>query len=302
MAENALVPAAAELAAAKPRFRLPPHLWLLAPAGLVLALLFSFPLMWMIQYSLTPARLQPSLFGPVTLAHYARFLGDAFYLDRVLWLTVRLSLASSVLAMLIGYPLAYWISLQTSAKLKTLLLAAVLGPLWLNTVIRVFGVMILLAHDGPINAGLAGFGLGHMSLMYNELGVLIGLTYLGIPFFVVSLIGVMENLDPRQREAAYSLGASSFYVFRRVIFPATLPGVIAGFVLIFCISISAFSIPALLGGQKVPMLGLFIYRQAMVTGNLPFGAAMGFILLFTTLVSLIVVTAVFQRAAGGPKP
>lgn len=273
-------------------------IWLLMPAALVLGGLFGLPLVWLVRYSLVPERARPEWFGPLTFHHYVRFLGDGFYLERVLWLTVRMALTSSLIAMVIGYPLAYWIAHQRG-KLKALLLAAVLGPLWLNTVIRVFGIMLLLFESGPANAALIKLGLlaRPLNLLYNETGVVIGLTHLAVPFFVVSLVGVMENLDPHQREAAYSLGGSGFSVFRRVIFPATLPGVMAGFALIFAINVSAFAIPALLGGNRIPMLGVFIYQQAMVTGNLPFGAAMGLILLVTSIASLALVTRLLQRVS-----
>lgn len=286
------------LRAPRHRWRISPQWLLLMPAAVVLVGLFGFPLLWLLQFSLTPPELQPQLFGPVTFENYSRFLGDRFYLDRILWTTLRVSLVSCVIAVLIGYPLAFWIAQTANQKVKAALIAAVLCPLWLNTVIRVFGVMLLLFDNGPVLGVLRWLGLPAVQLLYNETGVLIGLTYLAIPFFVIAMIGVIEQIDARQIEAAHSLGASNAYVFRRVVFPATLPGVIGGFVLIFCISIASFAIPQLLGGGKVPMLGMLIYREANVSGNVAFASAMSFILLAATLLSLATVTAVLRKAAG----
>jgi putative spermidine/putrescine transport system permease protein len=280
------------------RWRVAPQWLLLLPAAVVLIGLFGFPLLWLLQFSLTSPELQPQLFGPVTIENYTRFLGDRFYLDRILWTTIRVSLLSCVIAILVGYPLAFWIAQTPNQKVKAALIAAVLCPLWLNTVIRVFGVMLLLFDNGPVNGIVRWLGFPAIQLLYNETGVLIGLTYLAIPFFVIAMIGVIEQIDVRQIEAAHSLGASNTYVFRRVIFPATLPGIIGGFVLIFCISIASFAIPQLLGGGKVPMLGMLIYREANVSGNVAFASAMSFILLGATLVSLATVTAVLRKAAG----
>lgn len=280
------------------RWRLGPQWLLLLPAAVVLVGLFGFPLLWLLQFSLTAPELQPQLFGPMTVENYARFLGDRFYLDRILWTTIRVSLLSCIIAVLIGYPLAFCIAQTRNQKIKAALIAAVLCPLWLNTVIRVFGVMLLLFDNGPVLGVVRWLGLPAMQLLYNEIGVLIGLTYLAIPFFVIAMIGVIEQIDAGQIEAAHSLGASNTYVFRRVIFPATLPGVIGGFVLIFCISIASFAIPQLLGGGKVPMLGMLIYREANVSGNVAFASAMSFILLGATLLSLTTVTAVLRKAAG----
>jgi ABC-type spermidine/putrescine transport system permease subunit I len=288
--------------AAPPRRLLPaigPHWLLLLPAALILIGLFGFPLAWLAQFSVTPPNTQPTFLGPATADNYTRFLGDVFYLERILWTTVRVSLLSCFFAVLIGYPLAFFVAQTRNQKFKAALIAAIVCPLWLNTVIRVFGIMLLLFDNGPV-VGLAQYiGLPALQLLYNETGVVIGLTYLAIPFFVIAMIGVIEQIDQRQVEAAYSLGASGPYVFRRVIFPATLPGVLSGFVLIFCISIASFAIPQLLGGGKVPMLGMLIYRTANVSGNVAFASAMSFILLAATLISLAVVTLALNRAAGG---
>jgi putative spermidine/putrescine transport system permease protein len=261
--------------------------------------LFGFPLAWLAQFSVTPPGQQPTFLGVMTGENYTRFLGDSFYLERILWTTVRVSLLSCLFAVLIGYPLAFFVAQTRNQKIKAILIAAIVCPLWLNTVIRVFGVMLLLFDNGPVVTLAGMIGLPALQLLYNETGVVIGLTYLAIPFFVIAMIGVIEQIDQRQVEAAYSLGASGPYVFRRVVFPATLPGVLSGFVLIFCISIASFAIPQLLGGGKVPMLGMLIYRTANVTGNVAFASAMSFILLGATLISLAVVTLALKRAAEG---
>jgi putative spermidine/putrescine transport system permease protein len=284
------------------RLGIGPHVLLLLPAGIVLVGLFGFPMAWLLQFSLTPSGRQPILLGPATLEQYGRFLGDWFYLERILGTTLRVSLLSCAIAVLIGYPMAFWIARVGNPRLKAALIAAVLCPLWLNTVIRVFGVMLLLFDNGPVTGALAWVGLPGMQLLYNETGVVIGLSYLAIPFFVIAMIGVVEQLDSRQIEAAHSLGAGPLYVFRRVILPATLPGVLAGFVLIFCISIASFAIPMLLGGGKVPMIGMLIYREAVVSGNVAFAAAMSFILLATTILALTCVSLALHRVAGGRRP
>ncbi|MHC2075951.1 ABC transporter permease [Agrobacterium tumefaciens] len=232
---------------------------------------------------------QPQFTG--TLEHYARFWTDPFYLETALWTTVRLSVLSTIFALIIGYVLAYYIA-ELPAKSRGLITSMVVVSLSVNIVIRIFGLNVLLMNGGLVDTTLTLLGMPRMRIMYTELGVLIGLVQIAVPYVVLPLIGVIAGIDPALKEAAESVGANKIRTFWAVTFPLSLPGVIAGTLIAFTLNAAAFAIPALMGGGKVRMMGMMAYDQATVQGNFPFAAAIGISL---TLLS-IVITAVYLFA------
>lgn len=271
---------------------------LLAPFTLILAVFFTAPLLIMAAVSVA----RPSLGHyewAFTLGSYARFLGDAFYLG-ILWDTLWLGAAVTGVALVLGYPLAYHLA-RTDTRLKPLLLVAVLSPLLVGIVIRCYGWMILLADRGLINATLvdAGWLSRPLPLMYNHFGVGVALVHVFLPFMILSLTGVIKRIDPALLDAARGLGASPARAFWEVTFPLSLPGILAGSLLVFSLAISSFVVPVLLGGFKVYVLPIIVYEQILSVFDWPFGAANAFILLAISLGIIAGYIKVTERALRG---
>ena len=177
----------------------------------------------------------------------------------------------------------------------------VLAAMQLDMVIRIFGLMVLLGDNGLINGALMYFNIIEkpIGLMYNKLGVVIGLVQFSLPFMVLSLIGIIRGISPSVVEASRSLGASPSKTFWSIILPLSMPGILAGTLLVFAISISSYIVPALMGGWKVMMMPLHVYQQVAEMGKWQFGSAIAVVLFMTSLISVLVYQRVAIRIAGG---
>lgn len=273
-----------------------PHFFLLAPGTLLIIIFFLLPLSMMFAisfYEHIPGKYMKPAFNP---GNYINFLTDSFYLSKVLYLSLELGIISSVLAVVLGYPLAYFLA-RGKRKQRKYLLTLIIAPLWVNVVIRVLGWMIILMDNGILNNTLKAIGLidSPIKFMYSKTGVLIALTQISIPYVVLSLTGVIQAIDPVLEEAAENLGANKIQTFLKVTLPLSMPGVVAGSLLVFALNISSFVIPGLMGGGRVRMIAVMAYEQTMMLGNFPFGAAMGFILLGVTLISITFYIAIINK-------
>lgn len=254
---------------------------LLLPGALVLLPFFFAPLAIMLRYSFDrflPGGQQVTAF---TFENYARFLFDPFY-QRILLDTLLMGLAVTFCSLVLSYPLAYTLA-RSASRWKGLLLVVVLVPLMTSVVVRSYGWMILLANNGVINAALAALGLSPVKLMFNFTGSVIALSEVLMPFMVLTLAGVLQNIDPALEEAARSLGGSRWRVFWDVVLPLSLPGVAAGSLLVFALAISAFATPRLVGGATTKVVATVVYDQAINVLNWPFAAATSFILMVLVL-------------------
>jgi putative spermidine/putrescine transport system permease protein len=265
------------------------------PSGLLFILFFFLPIGLMAMMSFLTGN--PVVAPNVTLTtrHYARIIGDPYYLE-VIWTTIRIGLLTTLIALAIGYPLAHWMARIKSRAGHALLLMAVLAPMLTGIVVRTFAWMTLLSDKGVINQTLISFGLiiQPLKLMYNETGTVIGLVHIYVPFMVLTLTGVIGRIDERLEQAAENLGASPLRAFLEVTLPLSLPGILAGSLLVFALSISAYVTPILLGGFQVMTLPILIYQQISANFNVSFAAALGMVLL---LVSLALVVA-YNRVLG----
>ena len=253
---------------------------LLPTMGLFTAFLL-LPYLNMIVMSLrNPSTRQ--VFAPgFTLNNYleALFDEDWYYLE-ILFDTMVFGIVTTAICLLIAYPVAYHLA-RTQSRFKGLLYAFVLSPLLVGVVVRCYGWIIILANqDGLINTTLRNNGLieTYIPLMYNHLGVGIGLVHIFLPFMILPLLGAIQSIDPALEEAARSLGASRLKVMRRIVFPLSLPGVQAGTVLVFVLTISSYVIPILLGGMNVMIMPTLVVQQLLDAMLWPFGAALAFIL------------------------
>lgn len=281
------------------RRRPKPAAWLILPTLLLFVVFFALPMGVMALMSVMTDNPFVAPDASFTGRHYRRLVGDAFHFE-VLWTTLRLGLATTVAALLVGYPLAHLMARMRSRLGHVLLLIAVLAPLLTGVVVRTYAWMTLLSDRGVVNSILSRLGLidGPLPLMYNELGIVVALVHIYVPFMVLTLVGVIGRIDPRLEEAARSLGAGRLRAFAEVTLPLSLPGVLAGSLLVFALSISAYVTPILMGGFQVMTLPILIYQQVSASFNLGFAATLGLVLLSVSLVLVVAYNHVLGRLAG----
>lgn len=215
---------------------------------------------------------------------YLNFFKDEYMLG-ILFRTLKISLLSSIICMFIGVPVAYYIS-RTSKKLRGIFIALTVFPILTNSVVRSFAWMSILGKNGVINTLLMKLNLitEPLSLLYTEGAIVIGTVYIFLPLMIISLVGVMENVENDLLEAAESLGANKITAFFKVIFPLSLPGLIVGTVLVFTGSLTAYTTPQLLGGNKNTVLATLIYQKTMTLGDWQGAAVVATIMIAVTLI------------------
>ena len=228
----------------------------------------------------------------LSFSNYTKFL-DVYYLDTLLT-TLRIALLTTLSSLVLGYPIAYLINISRGT-LKAALFITVLTPLLTNVVARTLGLMIILGKHGPVNEILGLFGIGPLLFVPSELGIVIGLTQVFMPYMILSVSSVMANIDFNLVDAARDMGAGPLASFRKIILPLSLPGIIAGSLFVFLLSFSSFVTPRLLGGGKVMVITMLIFQQTMQLLNWPFGAAIAVILL---VVSVVLVTSYTKMTTG----
>lgn len=259
---------------------------LLAPLGTLLVGAFFYPIAKLLATSLWDP-------GP-TLAHYERLFAEPLYLT-ILIRTLRIALLVSLLALALGYPLAYLMA-QLRGWRATLVTACVLIPLWTSVLVRSYAWTVLLQRNGVINSLLRGAGLidEPLQLLYTEGAVLLAMTHVLLPFMVLPIYGTLRRIPTDLTRAAQNLGASTTATFRHIILPLSLPGLAAGTVIVFILGLGFFVTPALVGGPRTLMISTLISQQATELLNWPFAGALAGVLLAVTLVLVLV----FNRALG----
>jgi putative spermidine/putrescine transport system permease protein len=260
--------------------------WLLAPALLVLLGLLVLPVIEILRLSV-----QSTDGARFTLAQYRRFFADPLYVG-VLLFTLKISLIVTVLDVLLGYPIAYLIA-RTGARVARALTLLVIAPLLVSLVVRTYGWMVILAPNGLVNQMLTTLGLPTVRLMYNEVGVIIGMTHILLPFMVLTVTAAIQNIDRSLEDAAATLGAGRWEVFRRVTLPLSLPGVLVGVLLVFILTLGSYVTPVLLGGDRGVVISSLVYDNSLSLANWAFAAAIAAIFL---VVSIVFVMA-YQRLA-----
>lgn len=233
----------------------------------------------------------------LTLQNYIRFVTDSYYLG-ILWRTVKLSIIITAVSLLLGYPVAYYMSRLKGYK-QQLYLLIYLAPWLINVVVKAFGWRLLLTPNGYINQFLMAWGIIEkpLSLMFNELGIIIGLVHGHMVFLVMPVFASLTAIDQNLIYAAGNLGANRFQIFKEVIWPMSLPGVVSGCVVVFTMNMAAYATPALLGGASARVMSYLIYELNANTMNWPFGSASSIILVLLT----VIITLVSQRLAASGK-
>ena len=236
-----------------------------------------------------------------TLENFQRAVEPVYF--KVFLDSARIAALTTVIAVLLAYPAAYAISLAPRER-QTRYLFLVMLPFWSNYLIRTYAWIVLLNREGVINKGLGAVGLidEPLSILYNEFAIVTGLTYNYLPFVILAIYSSIQRLNPEVREASEDLGAPAWKTFWRITLPLTLPGVAAGAVFVFVLSIGNFITPDLLGGGRLLMVGNLIYDQFLSARDWPFGAALSLFLIMI-MMALLFAQAVAvnrsQRAGGG---
>lgn len=270
-------------------------LGLLSPLLLVLLVAFLLPVAALVPVSLRPYVAGEGIGAGWTVEHYVKALTDAFYLE-ILARTVALGFIVTLLTLLVGYPLAYILA-RSASRWRHWLTLLVVFPLLLNLVVRTFGWIALLARRGLVNQWLIGLGLTDepLRLMFNFTGLLIGLTHIFLPFMVLVLVAVIQNIPRDLEEAARVLGAGWWGVFAKVTLPLSVPGVLSGSILVFVLTISALVTPRLLGGPTYKVMSTLVYEQFLQLLNWPAGSAMAIVLTLIVLALIVAGTRVARR-------
>ncbi len=270
---------------------------LLSPSLLLLLVVFLAPLALMLPMSFKPYIAGQGIGTGFTLEHFIKALTDDYYLE-IAGRTVMLGVIVTLLCLIIGYPLAFFLA-RTRSRLRSWLILLVIFPLLLNLVVRTFGWIALLANRGLINDALITLGLiaTPIKLLFNFTGLLIGLTHIFLPFMVLVLMAAIEHLPRDVEDAARSLGAGWLVTFWKVTLPLSLPGIVSGSILVFVLTVSALVTPRLLGGPTYKVMSTLIFEQFLQLLNWPLGSALAFLL---TLVSVILIagSSALARRAG----
>jgi spermidine/putrescine transport system permease protein len=247
--------------------------WLLGPALTWWALLLAAPVALVLAYSMFRRGIYGGVVYEFTFENFERLV-DPLYLD-VLWFSVRVSLEATLLALLLGYPTAWFIATRPR-RWRTELLVLVVLPFWTSLLIRTYAWIVLLNDEGLINRSLVSLGVigAPLELLYNEFAIVLGLLYGYLPLMILPLYAAIERLNPEIREAASDLGASGWRSFVTVTLPLTRIGVAAGCLFVFVPSLGNFIVPDLLGGGRQQMVGNLIQTQFLKARDWPFGATL----------------------------
>ena len=273
--------------------------WMIAPALVLLAVFLVLPYFNIIVMSLRVPTVGAPYAPGFTLGNYGRVLGDGYYLG-VLADTLTLGLTTTLICLLLGYPVAYHLA-RTDSRWKGLLYVAVLSPLLVGVVVRSFGWLILLSNNGVVNKALIDLGLvdSALALMNNRFGVTLALVHVFLPFMILPLIGTIQSIDPNLEAAGRSLGASRLKVFQTIYLPLSWPGIQAGTILVFVLSLSAYVTPVMLGGAQVKTMSVLVVQSLIDNFQWPTGAALALILAGSGGAAVLLYARLTRRAMRG---
>lgn len=257
---------------------------LASPAYVYLGLFFALPLVIVVVYSFATRTTVGTDLSGWNLDSY-RKLGDD-QLPAILWRSFFLAAITTLICLVFAYPFAYYMATR-KVSVRNLMLVFVMIPFWTNFLVRNYAWRVILGNNGPLNSAAEGVGLPAPDLLFTQTAVVLGLVYGFLPFMVLPLYASIERIDGRLLEASRDLYANGFESFRHVLLPLSMPGVIAGSILVFVPSLGAYVTPEILGGAKTTLLGSYIVTQFLTARNWPFGAALSFVLMVVMLGSTL---------------
>lgn len=269
---------------------------LLAPAMVALAIFVIMPLLWVARTSFNQGVDGAYMVSALTMDNYVRFLGSPWYLINTLWFSIRIAIVATAISVLLGYPVALYIA-GTRGLQKSILMTMVLAPLLIGLVTLVYGWIVIFRGGGLLNSLMIAIGVYDepVRYMWDLKGVIILLVYIGMPYIVLSLLDSIERINPSFVEAARNVGANRWRAFWSVTFPLTLPGLYAGLVIVFTLNFSAFAVPLMVGANDTQMIGLVIYREALLNNDLPFASSLSVIMILANATILTGMSFLFGK-------
>jgi putative spermidine/putrescine transport system permease protein len=271
---------------------------LMGPTTIIVTLMFLLPLIIFLRSSLNefvPGQFMKSAW---TLESFQNFLTDPYYLN-ILWRTFYISLSSTLLSLVLGFPVAYFL-VRTKSKRKSIIIMLIVFPLLVGNMIRNVGWIALFSGSGLVNRWMMSIGLIQepMQILQTPFSVIIAITNVVLPYMVLTLQSVLERIDPALEEAAYDLGASRWTVMKSIVLPLGMPGILAGTLFVFVLSMNSYTTPLVIGGPKVQMMAPALYSQITQASNWPMGAAMALILIVFTLALSLAYLMVMEKFTG----
>src|SRR5262249_51615221 len=267
---------------------------LAGPATVFVAAGLLLPLAILFRYSFNTIDRRRIMLETFSLDNYIKFFADPYYTG-VLWTTLRVAALCTLACLIMALPLAYVLA-RTQSRYKNVLIMLVVLPLFVGNAVRAAGWMVAFGSKGFFNVSLMQLGVitQPLQIMFTEFAVVVGIIAVNLPYMVLTLQSVIEGINRNVEEAAFSLGAGPMTMFRRVLLPLSLPGILAGTILTFILGMNAYATPVLLGGPKFKMMGPLIYGQFQLN-NWPFGASVAFVLMTATLGLTAMANVLIQR-------
>lgn len=263
--------------------------WFAYPYALWMLLFTIAPMIFVVVFAFTGDNC-------LTLENLAA-VGQSVYL-KILWHSLYLALLCTVICLLIGYPAAYFLASRDFSRNKTLFVLFLL-PMWMNFLLRTYAMMSLMEDTGIINTLLKAMGLNPIEMIGTEGAVLVGMVYNFLPFMVLPIHTSLKKMDRRVIEAAEDLGANPLEVFKRVVFPLSIPGVISGITMVFMPAVTTFAISRLLGSGRFMLYGDVIEKQFLELNNWNFGSALSLVMMVLIIISISLLNKADPKHEGG---
>ena len=263
--------------------------WFAYPYALWMLLFTIAPMIFVVVFAFTGD-------NGLTLENLAA-VGQSVYL-KILWHSLYLALLCTVICLLIGYPAAYFLASKDFSRNKTLFVLFLL-PMWMNFLLRTYAMMSLMEDTGIINTLLKAMGLQPIEMIGTEGAVLVGMVYNFLPFMVLPIHTSLKKMDRRVIEAAEDLGANPVEVFKRVVFPLSIPGVISGITMVFMPAVTTFAISRLLGSGRFMLYGDVIEKQFLELNNWNFGSALSLVMMVLIIISISLLNKADPKHEGG---
>ncbi len=248
-----------------------------------ISIMIVIPMLLIVLYAFTESGNDVLTFR-FTFGHFVRFVSDRVFLA-VLWRSLSIALVTTVICVLLGYPVAYVIA-QLPGHGNTIMILLITMPTWVNMLVRTYAWMGILQDEGVLNSLLSVFGVGPVPMIHTTFAVILGMVYNFIPFMILQIHTSLDKMDKNLLHAAADLGANSAQAFLRVTLPLSLPGVISGITLVFLPAVSSFFIPKLLGGGQYVLVGNVIESQFLTSGDWNFGSAISLLMAVIIMLSM----------------
>lgn len=261
------------------------------PVSIWMIIFVMLPLIYVLVISFMSRNVYGGIEYTFTLDNYKEMLQPLYI--KVIWKSLKLAFLTTVMCLLIGYPLAYWIASKPS-KTSAKLLMLVMIPYWTSSLVRLYSLNLLAMPNGFLNLFLMKLHIisEPLDLLYSDTMVVFGLLTAMLPFSVLPLYSSIEKLDKSLIEASKDLGANAVTTFRKITIPQTMPGIVGCVLLVFIPSLGMYYVPEMLGGGKVMLVGTLVKNQFLVTKNWPFGASLAILLIMITLAMMWIYTKI----------